>query len=111
MAEGHAALAQSAPRAAMGVLYQCVKGRVMGIGFDKSRVSALVKILAPQRLTRVVDVGANPLSPPPYAPLLAAELCEVWGFEPQPEAFAQLVAEAGPHEHYLPHAVGSGKTA
>lgn len=111
MAEGHAALAQSASCAAMGVLYQCVKGKVMGIGFDKSRVSALVKILAPQRLTRVVDVGANPLSPPPYAPLLATGLCEVWGFEPQPEAFAQLVAEAGPHEHYLPHAVGSGKTA
>lgn len=82
----------------------------MGIGFDKTRAQRLCEVLAPERLTRVVDVGANPLSAPPYAPLLAAGLCEVWGFEPHPAAFDKLIDQAGPHEHYLPHAVGSGKT-
>ncbi|NKX45276.1 FkbM family methyltransferase [Roseicyclus persicicus] len=80
----------------------------MGVGFDAERARFLYRLLAPARLTRVVDVGANPLSAPPYAALLKAGLCEVWGFEPHPEAYAKLSASAGPHEHYLPVAVGSG---
>ena len=82
----------------------------MGMGFDKTRARLLCDALAPERLTRVVDVGANPLSAPPYAGLLEAGLCEVWGFEPHPAAYEKIVAQAGPLEHYLPHAVGSGKT-
>jgi len=82
----------------------------MGMGFDKTRARLLCDALAPERLTRVVDVGANPLSAPPYAGLLEAGLCEVWGFEPHPTAYDKVVAQAGPLEHYLPHAVGSGKT-
>lgn len=80
----------------------------MGVGFDAERARFLHEVLKPERLTRVVDVGANPLSAPPYAPLLQAGLCEVWGFEPHPEAFEKLSAQAGPNEHYLPVAVGSG---
>lgn len=59
---------------------------------------------------RVVDIGANPINEmPPYRPLLDAGLAEVVGFEPNPEAFAQLEAARGPHERYLPVAVGDGQ--
>ena len=36
-------------------------------------------------------------------------MCRIWGFEPQKEAFDELVATAGPHETYFPNAVGDGK--
>ncbi|TBW38244.1 FkbM family methyltransferase [Siculibacillus lacustris] len=63
------------------------------------------------RTTEIVDIGANPIDgDPPYKPMLAAGLCRVTGFEPQPEALAALLAAKGPHERYLPHAVGDGGT-
>jgi FkbM family methyltransferase len=66
-------------------------------------------LLAPSRLTAVVDIGANPIDgDPPYAAMLADSLCTVVGFEPQAEALAELLAAAGPNERYLPHAVGDG---
>lgn len=78
--------------------------------FDADRARFLLGLLKPERLTRVVDIGANPLEPTPYSGLLSAEGCEVWGFEPQKEAYEELVAAAGPLEHYVPHAVGSKGT-
>jgi len=58
-----------------------------------------------------VDVGANPIDgEPPYKRMLAAGLCDVVGFEPQPEALARLQTIAGPRERYLPHALGDGTT-
>jgi FkbM family methyltransferase len=69
----------------------------------------LLDALRPGRLTAVVDVGANPIDgDPPYKAMLADGLCTVTGFEPQPAAFAQLLAMKGPHETYLPTAVGDG---
>ena len=69
----------------------------------------LTQILAPQRRTAVVDVGANPIDgEPPYKRMLAAGLCDVVGFEPQSPALARLNAMAGPHERYLPYALGDG---
>ncbi|WP_170394136.1 MULTISPECIES: FkbM family methyltransferase [Ruegeria] len=76
--------------------------------FDINRLHHLIDLLGPERLTRVVDIGANPLDESPYYKLRDAKLCEVWGFEPQPEAYAQLVESAGSQEHYLPYAVGCG---
>jgi FkbM family methyltransferase len=67
------------------------------------------KLLSPQRLTGVVDVGANPIEgQPPYTPMLAAGLCRVTGFEPQEEALLELQTKKGPNERYLPYAVGDG---
>ena len=57
----------------------------------------------------VVDVGANPLSPPPYQGLLDAGLCQVYGFEPQTEAYEELQRTKGPNEEYFPNAVADGK--
>lgn len=57
----------------------------------------------------VVDIGANPIDgDPPYRLLLDAGLCRVTGFEPQPEALAELRERASRNERYLPYAVGDG---
>lgn len=71
----------------------------------------LYELLNPLRLTEVVDIGANPIDgDPPYKPMLDAGLCRVTGFEPQPEALAELQQKKGPNERYLPYAVGDGET-
>ena len=68
----------------------------------------LLAHLPRDRRTVVLDVGANPIAPPPYRALLALQGCDVIGFEPQPEAFAALQAAPSPRERYFPHAVGDG---
>lgn len=74
-----------------------------------NRVRQLHDMLQPSRLTRIVDIGANPANVPDYRALLQAGLCDVWGFEPQPKQFQMLVENPGPHEHYLPYAIGDGE--
>lgn len=72
---------------------------------------ALAGLLGLGRPVAVVDIGANPAEgTPPYRPLLDLGLATVTGFEPLAEACAALQAAAGPHETYLPHAVGDGAT-
>jgi len=69
----------------------------------------LTRILQPNRLTAIVDIGANPIDgDPPYKAMLAAGLCEVTGFEPQPAALEKLNRAKGPQERYLPHVVADG---
>ncbi|MFZ1660963.1 MAG: FkbM family methyltransferase [Paracoccaceae bacterium] len=59
---------------------------------------------------RVVDVGANPIEgDAPYMSLLERGFATVTGFEPQPQALAELVAVKGEAEDYLPHAIGAGR--
>nr|ABP47558.1 methyltransferase FkbM family [Mycolicibacterium gilvum PYR-GCK] len=71
--------------------------------------TAFRDLLGPQRLTDVVDIGANPIDgEPPYSPMLTEGLCRVTGFEPQPEALHDLQSRKGPYERYLPYAVGDG---
>jgi len=58
----------------------------------------------------VVDIGANPIDGhPPYKPLLQRGGARVIGFEPAAEAYAELEKAKGPHETYLPLAVGDGR--
>jgi FkbM family methyltransferase len=74
-----------------------------------SQTRLLTTLLAPARPTAIVDVGANPIDgEPPYKALLAAGLCELVGFEPQPAALARLNQSKGPHELYLPYALADG---
>lgn len=81
------------------------------ITVEQPSLSPLYRLLGPQRLTEVVDIGANPIDgDPPYKPMLDAGLCHVTGFEPQQEALAELQRKKGPHERYLPYAVGDGNT-
>ena len=77
--------------------------------FAQSALALLRAELPFDRLTRVVDVGANPLlDAAPYAGLLRLGGCQVVGFEPQEAAFAALQRDKGPNETYFPHAVGDG---
>ncbi|HEY4143121.1 MAG TPA: FkbM family methyltransferase [Pseudolabrys sp.] len=70
---------------------------------------AVYDILQPERLTAVVDIGANPIdSETPYKPMLTRRLCTLVGFEPQAEGFASLNARKSDLETYLPYAVGDG---
>lgn len=62
------------------------------------------------RPTSIIDVGANPITEVPYATLLRGGACHVTGFEPQPEAFAELQRIKGPFETYHPDAIGDGST-
>lgn len=69
----------------------------------------LIDILKPDRLTAIVDVGANPIDgDAPYRSLLERRLCRVTGFEPQHEALSQLNARKSDLESYLPYVVGDG---
>jgi len=70
----------------------------------------LARLLSMNRLTHVVDIGANPIEgAPSYRPLLDAQLCRVTGFEPQASALAELNLKKGANETYLPFAVGDGR--
>lgn len=79
--------------------------------FSKARVKTLISILCPNRLTRVLDIGANPVNKAPYHDLMKMGGCEVWGFEPQKEAFRNLIENKSEFEHYFPHAIGDGRSA
>ncbi len=70
----------------------------------------LASVITPSRRTVIVDVGANPIDgEPPYKGMLSKGLCNVIGLEPQSDAIAKLNASKGPHETYLPYAVGDGQ--
>lgn len=69
----------------------------------------LAALLRPERLTDVVDIGANPIDgDPPYKSMLQNGLCRVTGFDPHPQALARLNANKSARETYLPYAVGDG---
>src|SRR5262245_24468522 len=69
----------------------------------------LLALLRPERLTAVVDVGANPIDgETPYQPLLSKRICTVTGFEPQAAGLALLNQRKSDLETYLPYAVGDG---
>lgn len=75
-------------------------------------MTSLRDILAPERLTEIVDIGANPIDgEPPYRKLLEAGWCRVTGFEPQPDALDRLNRLKGPNERYLDCAIGDGTEA
>lgn len=67
----------------------------------------LSALLRPERLTEVVDIGANPIDgDPPYKQMMLQKLCRVTGFDPHPAAITQLAKRKGPQETYLPYAAG-----
>lgn len=58
---------------------------------------------------KIVDIGANPLhGAPPYHKLLSGGHADLIGFEPSPDALAELNRKKKPGEIYLPNAVGDG---
>lgn len=100
---------QAAPQAAGLKPGTTVRKAGITRSFDAARVMALHRLVAPSRKTRILDVGANPANPPPYARFMALGLAEVWGFEPDAGAHGALEASKGPDEHYLQAALGDGQ--
>jgi FkbM family methyltransferase len=71
--------------------------------------SVLAELLGTDRLTSVIDIGANPIDgDPPYKDMLRQGLCSVIGFEPQPEALAELNRRKSSAETYLPNVIADG---
>jgi FkbM family methyltransferase len=70
----------------------------------------IIELLAPKRITEIVDIGANPIDgEPPYSPMLkSGAICRVTGFEPQEAALQKLIDTKSKQERYLPYAVGDG---
>jgi FkbM family methyltransferase len=69
----------------------------------------LFEMLRPDRLTAIVDIGANPMhQDPPYKRMVELGLCTVTGFEPQPLPLSELNRRKGPRERYLPYAIADG---
>ncbi len=69
----------------------------------------LWNLLKPERLTSIVDIGANPIDgDPPYKLMLNSKLCTLIGFEPQRDALQTLMKSKSSMETYLPDAVGDG---
>ena len=77
--------------------------------FQPGRVRLLLDLLTPERVTRIADVGANPVHVPAYDNLRRLGACEVWSFEPLPEAVSTLQEACEPNEHVLPYAIGTGE--
>ena len=71
-------------------------------------LDVLLDNIGADRLTRVVDVGANPIDRPPYQTLLERSGCTLWGFEPQKKAYEALQSSKSEREFYFPYAVGDG---
>jgi len=72
------------------------------------RIKLLHQMLQPVRLTRIVDIGANPINPAPYDAALLEGLIKVYCFEPQPAAFEKLRQTPQTHRTIFPYAVGDG---
>jgi len=74
----------------------------------KRRLAFLVDTFGPLRPILLADIGANPTEAPPYAEILAASLCHVWGFEPDPRAYQALLDMPRKYVTVLATAVGNG---
>ncbi|MEM8593042.1 MAG: methyltransferase FkbM, partial [Pseudomonadota bacterium] len=73
-------------------------------------LTGLAAALHPERPIRIVDVGANPINEPPYDALLASGCAEVFGFEPQKDAYEALLASKPENATFVNAAVGAGGT-
>lgn len=69
----------------------------------------LLDLLPLDRRLRIVDVGSSPVDgPPPYQRIVDEVPTEVIGFEPNPDARAELQAASKPNETVLADALGDG---
>jgi FkbM family methyltransferase len=76
---------------------------------NHTSTDGLSDLVQPERLTSVVDIGANPIDgDAPYQAMLQRGLCRLIGFDPQPDALTRLNAHKTDLETYLPCAVGDG---
>jgi len=72
-------------------------------------LQSLYRLLAPNAITEIVDIGANPINPAPYSELVDLKLARVFGFEPQEKAYEALKNHESGHQRFLPYAIGDGR--
>ncbi|SMX30991.1 FkbM family methyltransferase [Octadecabacter ascidiaceicola] len=73
----------------------------------RKRARLLASALGISERIQIADIGARKMKKPPvYQPLLGLDVAELIGFEPEPEAFAVLKANAEPNTRYIQSAVG-----
>ena len=70
------------------------------------RTEFLSTTLKFERRPNILDVGANPLDKPLYTELVESKLCNLFGFEPQKDAFDALVEKKADNETYFNVALG-----
>ena len=71
--------------------------------------ATLLQLVPLDRPIRIVDVGSSPVDgPPPFQPLVDQVPTQVIGFEPNPDARAELQAKSKPNEIVLADALGDG---
>jgi FkbM family methyltransferase len=82
----------------------------MQLATNQRSNDGLVDLIHPDRLTSIVDIGANPIDgDPPYKEMLRRRICRLVGFDPQPDALTRLNAAKTDLETYLPYAIGDGE--
>jgi FkbM family methyltransferase len=75
----------------------------------KIESATLLQLVPLDRPIRIVDVGSSPVDgPPPYQPIVDQVPTELIGFEPNPDARAELRARLKPNETLLADALGDG---
>jgi FkbM family methyltransferase len=72
----------------------------------KRRLNWLANTLGMENPLNIADIGANPTHAPPYQSLMDTGRAKVWGFEPNPTAFALLQDNPHPHRTIFNEAVG-----
>src|ERR1700730_9003239 len=90
----------------------CVRWQASRMQPAKNHLSndGLIRLVHPDRLTSVVDIGANPIDgDTPYKDMLQRRICRLIGFDPQPDALTRLNASKTDLETYLPYAIGDGE--
>jgi FkbM family methyltransferase len=76
-----------------------------------SQRPTLLQLVPLDRPIRIVDVGSSPVDgPPPFQPIVDQVPTEVIGFEPNPDARAELRARLKPNETVLADALGDGQS-
>jgi FkbM family methyltransferase len=89
---------------------QLAKNHLPDDGKNQLPDDGLVNLVHPDRLTSVVDIGANPIDgDTPYKEMLQRRICRLVGFDPQPDVLTRLNAVKTDLETYLPYAVGDGE--
>ena len=67
------------------------------------RTEFLSKTLKFKRPPNILDVGANPLDKPLYTDLDESKFCNLFGFEPQKDAFDALVEQDLKNQNKISH--------
>ena len=115
-ADGESGTAK-APQSLFGVVrYRAnTAARMGGKIQERYRMTQIMDVarraFSPFGRVKVVDIGANPIGgDAPYQALIDNDMCSLYGFEPQLEAYEKLLDLDHPNATYVNAAVGDGES-